>query len=82
MTRELKRDGLLVKVCTHGTGVDVTVQMSGNLRLKQVFDDLEMAKDQVCGLAREIALDAKTAGHNKTLGQAARLFSFMREVRL
>ncbi len=82
MTRELKRDGLLVRVSKTPTGVDVTVQMSGNLRLKQVFDDLEMARNQVCGLARGIAFDAKTAGHSKTLSQAAKLFTFMRDVRL
>lgn len=82
MTRELKRDGLLVKVRKHGDAVDVTVQMSGDLRLKQAFDDLVMARNQVCGLAREIAFSANAAGDSKTRSQAAQLFSFMREVRL
>lgn len=56
--------------------------MSGNLRLKQIFDDLEIARNQVCCLAREIGLNAQAACDCKTLGQAAQLFHFMREVKL
>lgn len=81
MTRELKREGLLVQVRTHGQGVDVNVELSG-IRMKQFFDDLEKAKNQVCGLAREIAYNARSAGEKTTESRAAQLFHFMREVRL
>jgi hypothetical protein len=81
MTRELKRDGLLVQVRTHGEGVDVQVELSG-LRIKQFFEDLEKARNQVCGLAREIAYTARTTGEKTTESRAAQHFHFMREVRL
>lgn len=82
MTRELKRDGLTVKLHRNGEHIDVSVTMGGSIRVKQVFDDLERARNEVCSLAREIGNAAKTAGHSETLRQAAQLFSFMREVRL
>ena len=81
MTRQLKREGLLVQIQTHGQGVDVRVELS-DVRMKQFFEDLDKAKNQVCGLAREIAFNAKTAGDKITESRAAEMFNFVREVRL
>jgi hypothetical protein len=81
MTRQLKREGLLVQIQTHGQGVDVRVELS-NVRMKQFFEDLDKAKNQVCGLARDIAMNARSAGDKTTESRAAQMFNFVREVRL
>lgn len=82
MTQEIRREGLMAKVQMRpGQNVTVTIEMSGNLHVKQAFQTIEDARNGICGLAREICYNAKQTGEKLQERNAAVLFSFMREVR-